>query len=75
MKPYKKSYGMRESACGYRYRSLPDNATNGRGTYKVTATAYWDVDWQVEGSDESGELDQTRTAQAEATFRESQAVN
>lgn len=75
MKPYQKSYGMADSACGHRYRSLPDGAAGGRGTYTVTATAHWDVDWQVEGSDESGELDQTRTSQAEATIRESQAVN
>ncbi|WP_234444198.1 ATP/GTP-binding protein [Streptomyces sp. NRRL S-1868] len=75
MKPYKKSYGMAMSECGYRYRSLPPNAVDGRGTYTVSATSHWDVEWQVEGSQESGELDQTRSSQVDVSIGEARALH
>lgn len=75
MKPYKKSYGLATSPCGHRYRELPENAKDGRGTYEVSATAHWEVEWEVQGGGESGALAETRNSQVQVNIGEAQVVN
>lgn len=75
MKPYKKSYGLADSSCGHRYRELPENAKDGRGTYKVSATAHWEVEWEVQGGGESGTLAESRTSEVDVNMGEAQVVN
>jgi hypothetical protein len=75
MKPYKKSYGLASSPCGHRYRALPENAKDGRGTYEVAATAHWQVEWEVQGGGESGVLNESRTSDIDVNIGEAQVVN
>ncbi|MFF9569960.1 ATP/GTP-binding protein [Streptomyces sp. NPDC014685] len=71
---YQKSFGMRLSPdCGHVYRKTSDSVG---GTFKVTATATWAIDWRVTGGGgESGQLSEVRDSQAALTIIESQAVN
>lgn len=71
-KQYKKAYGMARSQCGHVY-TRPSPGADG---FRVTATATWDVDWEVTGpGGASGELDQVRESQVAVNVVESQAVN
>ncbi|MFI5634688.1 ATP/GTP-binding protein [Streptomyces sp. NPDC051664] len=72
---YKKSYGLKASPdCGHRYKQPSSERTG--GTYKVTATATWSVDWQVVGAGgETGQLTEIRDSEVALTIVESQAVN
>ncbi|MER5696021.1 ATP/GTP-binding protein [Streptomyces mirabilis] len=72
--PYAKSYGLKPSPdCGHVY-TQPSSRVAG-GTFKVTATSTWVIDWQVAGGGEGGQLTETRTSNVALTLVESQAVN
>jgi hypothetical protein len=71
---YKASYGLRKSpTCGHVYAE--PSSTQSGGLYRVTATATWDIDWQVVGGGESGDLTEVRTSAVALTIAQSQAVN
>lgn len=72
--PYKESYGMRESpTCGHRYTKTSAKASG--GTFALTATSTWSVDWQVTGGGgEAGELTEIRQSQAQVAVGEVQVV-
>ncbi|MEU4499416.1 ATP/GTP-binding protein [Streptomyces sp. NPDC023998] len=72
---YNPSYGLKASPdCGHRY-TRPSNQEPG-GTYTVTATATWSVDWQVAGAGgANSQLTEVRDSAVELTIVESQAVN
>ncbi|WP_234392276.1 ATP/GTP-binding protein [Streptomyces sp. WM6378] len=73
-KPYKKEYGLATSDCGYVYPQ-PSTRLPG-GAYPVTATATWNVTWQVTGGGaQNGQFTQTRQSSVQVTIVESQAVN
>ncbi|MHA4818802.1 ATP/GTP-binding protein [Streptomyces aculeolatus] len=76
-KPYKESYGMRAPAqgrgeCGTDGYELPSSEQSD-GTYTVTATSTWDINWT--GGGQSGEFTETRSSQVEITVVESQVLN
>ncbi|MFF4035995.1 ATP/GTP-binding protein [Streptomyces sviceus] len=69
---YSKSYGLRRSPdCGHVYTE-PSAAVSG-GTYKVTATSTWVIDWNGGGA--NGQLTEVRNSSVAVTIVESQAVN
>ncbi|RRR87021.1 ATP/GTP-binding protein [Streptomyces sp. RP5T] len=69
---YQKSYGLRKSPdCGHVYTE-PSTAVSG-GTYKVTATSTWVIDWNGGGT--NGQLTEVRNSSVAVTIVESQAVN
>ncbi|WP_229882442.1 ATP/GTP-binding protein [Streptomyces alanosinicus] len=71
---YKKSFGLKASPdCGHVY-AQPSDQQQG-GTYPVTATSTWTVDWQVNGGGENGTLTAVRQSGVQLTIVESQAVN
>ncbi|MEU9072069.1 ATP/GTP-binding protein [Streptomyces sp. NPDC048306] len=72
---YQKSFGMKQSPdCGHVYRQTSSEQPG--GTFKVSATATWAVDWQVAGGGgQSGQLTEVRDAAVAVTIVESQAVN
>lgn len=72
-KPYKKEYGLATSDCGYVYPQPSSQQAGGR--YAVTATTTWNIDWQVTGGAETGQLTETRQSTVQVTIVESQAVN
>ena len=62
---YTDSFGMSASPdCGYRYTK--------QGTYTVTATSYWTINWS--GIGESGVINQTYTSSVMVTIGELQTV-
>ncbi len=62
---YTDSFGMSASPdCGYRYTK--------QGTYTVTATSYWTINWS--GIGESGVINQTYTSSVVVTIGELQTV-
>lgn len=62
---YTDSFGMSASPdCGYRYTK--------QGTYTVTATSYWTINWA--GIGESGVINQTYTSSVVVTIGELQTV-
>ena len=59
--PYNVSMGMAESPdCGYKYKDASRNRDGSLGSYRVTATSTWSVDWQ--GGGESGTITVIRFA-------------
>ncbi|MFE7037621.1 ATP/GTP-binding protein [Streptomyces sp. NPDC057621] len=69
---YRTSYGLKASPdCGHVY-TRPSADTSG-GTYTVTATSTWVIDWQGGGA--SGQLTEIRTSSVTVAIVESQAVN
>ncbi|MFI8930608.1 ATP/GTP-binding protein [Streptomyces sp. NPDC053474] len=72
--PYKRSYGKKDSPdCGHHY-STPSSLEPG-GRFHVTATSTWQVDWEVDGGGESGELSATRASDVDITVAEVQILN
>lgn len=70
---YTTSKGMAESpTCGHVYSTTsakkPDNK------FTMTATSTWQVDWQVQGGGETGELVEIRESQTQVGIGELQAV-
>jgi hypothetical protein len=64
--PYSTAYGADPSPdCGYRYATT--------GTFTVTATTTWDVNWS--GGGKQGEITVTRPASVQVTIGELQSVN
>ncbi|MET7621945.1 ATP/GTP-binding protein [Streptomyces sp. NPDC005408] len=71
---YKTSYGLKDSPdCGHVYNQ--PSSKSPAGTYKVTATATWSVDWVAFGGGAAGQLTEVRDSDVELTIVESQAVN
>ncbi|MGW1562793.1 ATP/GTP-binding protein [Streptomyces sp. NPDC002144] len=69
---YQKSYGLKKSPdCGYVY-TQPSTDTSG-GTYKVTATSTWVINWNGDGI--NGQLTEVRNSSVNVAIVESQAVN
>lgn len=69
---YEKSYGLKESPdCGHVY-TRPSVSLPG-GTYKVTATSTWVINWQGGGA--NGQLTEVRDSSVAVSIVESQAVN
>ncbi|WP_406834850.1 ATP/GTP-binding protein [Streptomyces sp. AHU1] len=72
--PYKAVYGLKRSpTCGHVYTR--PSSTQPRGSYQVTATATWVIDWQVTGGGQAGQLTEVRDSQVALTIAQSQAVN
>lgn len=71
--PYKASYGKQDSpTCGHTYTRT--SASRSGGTYALTATSTWTVDWQVSGSGELGQLTEIRQSQEQVAIGELQVV-
>ncbi|MCX4596818.1 ATP/GTP-binding protein [Streptomyces sp. NBC_01549] len=72
--PYKAAFGKKASPdCGYRYDE--PSSTQAGGRYHVTATSTWQVDWQVNGGGETGQLAATRTNAVDIDVAEVQVLN
>ncbi|MEU6653355.1 ATP/GTP-binding protein [Streptomyces sp. NPDC046900] len=71
---YAAAYGRQESpTCGHTYTAT--SASRPAGTYTVTATSTWTVDWQVAGGGgASGRLLETRQSQMQVAIGELQVV-
>ncbi|MFI0742355.1 ATP/GTP-binding protein [Streptomyces sp. NPDC021100] len=70
--PYRAEYGKRESPdCGYRYRQ--PSTSKSSGTYHVTATSTWTIDWA--GGGQNGQIIQTRDSAVDITVAEVQVLN
>ncbi|WP_237301582.1 MULTISPECIES: ATP/GTP-binding protein [unclassified Streptomyces] len=70
--PYKASYGKTPSPdCGYRYEQASTSRTG--GTYHVTATSTWAVDW--EGGGASGQFTEVRDSAVDIEVAEVQVLN
>lgn len=70
--PYQAEFGKQPSPdCGYRY-SQP-SSTQPSGTYLVTATSTWSIDWT--GGGQTGQLTETRTSAVDITVAEVQVLN
>ena len=64
--PYRIEFGLKESPdCGYTYEE--------DGTYDLTATSYWTIDWQ--GLGQSGQLLMTTENDASLTMGEAQVLS
>jgi len=69
---YQKSFGLKKSPdCGHVY-TQPSSDGSG-GTYKVTATSTWVINWNGGGA--NGQLTEVRNSSVAVTIVESQAVN
>ncbi|MFI1169176.1 ATP/GTP-binding protein [Streptomyces sp. NPDC020801] len=69
--PYQASDGMAESpTCGHRYTIT----SAAGGTFQLTATSTWAIDWQVNGGGETGQLTEVRQSQVQVAVGELQAV-
>ncbi|MGW0631012.1 ATP/GTP-binding protein [Streptomyces sp. NPDC002758] len=69
--PYNTSDGMTQSpTCGHVYSKT--SARESGGTYKVTATSTWTINWQ--GGGQSGQLTETRQSQIQVAIGELQVV-
>jgi hypothetical protein len=64
--PYRKEFGLRESECGYRYLKV--------GTYPISVTTTWVINWWVVGGGATGDASVTRQAATEITIEELQVV-
>ncbi|MGW2291884.1 ATP/GTP-binding protein [Streptomyces phaeochromogenes] len=72
--PYKAEFGKKDSPdCGTRY-SDPSSTQPG-GRYHVSATSTWQVDWQVNGGGETGQLAATRNNAVDINIAEVQVLN
>ncbi|NGN63201.1 ATP/GTP-binding protein [Streptomyces sp. A7024] len=76
-KAYKAAYGKRvpdeaRGECGTDGYTQPSSTKDG-GKYTITATSTWAVEWT--GGGQSGELTETRQAQAQVTIAEMQVLN
>lgn len=72
--PYKAEFGKKDSPdCGTRYRD--PSSTQPGGRYHVTATSTWQVDWQVNGGGETGQLAATRNNAVDINVAEVQVLN
>ncbi|MFJ4866122.1 ATP/GTP-binding protein [Streptomyces sp. NPDC088748] len=72
--PYKAEYGKTPSPdCGHRYDK--PSSTTGSGTFHVTATSTWSIDWQVTGGAQGGQLTEIRTSAVDVTVAEVQVLN
>ncbi|MER5913015.1 ATP/GTP-binding protein [Streptomyces sp. NPDC001982] len=73
-KKYSAAYGRQESpTCGHTYTAT--SASQPSGTYTVTATSTWTVDWQVAGGGgETGQLLESRQSQMQVAIGELQVV-
>lgn len=71
--PYKAEYGKKPSPdCGHRY-TVP-SSTTGSGTFHVTATSTWTIDW-VATSGPTGQLTAVRDSAVDITVAEVQVLN
>ncbi|MER7109440.1 ATP/GTP-binding protein [Streptomyces sp. NPDC000229] len=71
--PYKAEYGKKPSPdCGHRY-NVP-SSTTGTGTFHVTATSTWTIDW-VATSGPTGQLTEVRDSAVDITVAEVQVLN
>ncbi|MFK4120057.1 ATP-binding protein [Streptomyces longwoodensis] len=69
--PYEKSYGKRESPdCGHTYTKVPDG-----GSYNITATSIWVIDWTATNGETGTLPNETRTAGTAINIGELQVVN
>ncbi|MEU5958171.1 ATP-binding protein [Streptomyces sp. NPDC047525] len=69
--PYKKSYGKKKSPdCGHTYSKVPKS-----GTYKVTATSTWEIQWDATNGETGAVPNETRTADTTINIGELQVVN
>ncbi|KUM97387.1 ATP/GTP-binding protein [Streptomyces yokosukanensis] len=69
---YQGSDGMADSpTCGHRYTTTSAGAG---GTFQLTATSTWAIDWQVNGRGETGQLTEVRQSQVQVAVGELQAV-
>ncbi|KPI33058.1 hypothetical protein OV450_6830 [Actinobacteria bacterium OV450] len=72
--PYKPEFGKQSSPdCGHRYDK--PSSTTGSGTYHVTATSTWSIDWQVTGGAQGGQLTEIRTSAVDINVAEVQVLN
>ncbi|MGO4459964.1 ATP/GTP-binding protein [Streptomyces sp. M-16] len=72
--PYKPEYGKQPSPdCGHRYDK--PSSTTSSGTYHVTATSTWSIDWQVTGGAQGGQLTEIRTSAVDINVAEVQVLN
>ncbi|GAA0574530.1 ATP/GTP-binding protein [Streptomyces mordarskii] len=70
--PYKASYGTKKSPdCGHQYTQTSKNKKD--GTFAVSATSTWDIDWN--GGGQQGQLVETRTSQVQVDISELQVVS
>ncbi|HBF84934.1 MAG TPA: ATP/GTP-binding protein [Streptomyces sp.] len=71
--PYKAEYGKKPSPdCGHRY-SVPSSTTPS-GTFHVTATSTWAIDWEAT-SGPTGQLTEVRDSAVDITVAEVQVLN
>ncbi|MFE9121436.1 ATP-binding protein [Streptomyces sp. NPDC007172] len=69
--PYEQSFGKRESPdCGHTYSKVPDG-----GTYKITATSTWAIEWKATNGETGTLPDEIRTAGTTLSIGELQVVN
>ncbi|MFE1556107.1 ATP/GTP-binding protein [Streptomyces sp. NPDC058734] len=72
--PYRPEYGKKASPdCGHRYEK--PSSTTASGTYHVTATSTWSIDWQVTGGAQGGQLTEIRTSAVDIAVAEVQVLN
>ncbi|MCZ4098055.1 ATP/GTP-binding protein [Streptomyces sp. H39-C1] len=70
--PYKAEYGKAPSPdCGYRY--IQASSSQPAGTFHVTATSTWTIDWQ--GGGQTGQLTEVRNSAVDVTVAEVQVLN
>ncbi|MER6610796.1 ATP/GTP-binding protein [Streptomyces sp. NPDC000927] len=70
--PYKAEYGKTPSPdCGHRYTR--PSSVQPSGTYHVTATSTWTIDWT--GGGQNGQLTETRASAVDITVAEVQVLN
>ncbi|MFG2440566.1 ATP/GTP-binding protein [Streptomyces sp. NPDC048508] len=71
---YEKEFGKKDSPdCGTRYKEPSTTMPGGR--YHVTATSTWQVDWQVNGGGESGQIPLVRSSEVDVKIAEVQVLN
>ncbi|WP_245238521.1 ATP-binding protein [Streptomyces sp. MZ04] len=69
--PYRPSYGKKDSPdCGHRYTKVPKS-----GTYKITATTTWEIEWEATNGETGALPNETRQAQTQVAVGELQVVN
>ncbi|MCX4451692.1 ATP/GTP-binding protein [Streptomyces sp. NBC_01789] len=73
--PYKASLGTKRSPdCGHLYRRSSKGEKN--GSYHLTATSTWSVDWAVNGGGgESGQFTETRVSQLDVVIGQVKVLN